>query len=128
MVETSEKPDRKKQVRWGSKRHFINKLKTFFGHLGLFTSLIIYTGVGALVSYPYIIAVILAITIHTQDFVSTSLWEKGYAFPIYHTLFYSLLAAPFSTIYYYCYYIHTFLWNDIICGLAGEMNWLEGFS
>lgn len=50
MVEISEKSGGKKQVRWGSKRHFINKLKTFVGHLGLFASLIIYTGAGALVS------------------------------------------------------------------------------
>ncbi|CAL8114956.1 unnamed protein product [Orchesella dallaii] len=50
MVEPSEKSG-KKQVRMSSssKRHFFNKLKTFFGHLGLFASLIIYTGVGALV-------------------------------------------------------------------------------
>ncbi len=50
MGEADEKLDGKKKVRWGSRKHVFNRIRVFVGHFGLFVALIIYTGVGALVS------------------------------------------------------------------------------
>lgn len=48
-TEADEKLGGKKKVRWGSRKHVLNRIKVFVGHFGLFTALILYTGVGALV-------------------------------------------------------------------------------